>query len=82
MEESLAPHDSPQLDARKISSTKVLERLNREIRRCTGVVEIFSRADAYTRLVTTYLMEYAEDWSASRVYLIEQSAQAMIQPVA
>lgn len=82
MKESLAPHDSPQLDARKISSTNVLERLNWKIRRCTGVVEIFPLTDAYTRLVTTYLMEYAEDWSASRVYLIEQSAQAMLQPVA
>ena len=61
------------LDARKISSTNVLERLNREICRCIGVVGIFPSADAYTRLlVTTYLMEYAEDRPASRVYLGEQ----------
>ena len=72
----------PQLDARKISSTNVLERLNREIRRRTCVVGIFPSADAYTRLVTTYLMEYAEDWSASRAYLSEQSVQAMLRPAA
>ena len=57
-------------------------RLNREIRRRTGVVGIFPSADAYTRLVTTYLMEYAEDWSASRAYLSEQSVQAILRPAA
>ena len=59
----------------RFPSTNVLERLNREIRRRTGAVGIFPSADAYTRLVTTYLMEYAEDWSASRAYLSEQSVQ-------
>lgn len=39
----------------------------------TDVVKIFPSADAYTRLATIYLMEYAEDWSASRSYLDEQS---------
>ncbi len=82
LEDSLAFYAFPQLDARKISSTNVLERLNREIRRRTGVVGIFPSADAYTRLMTTYLMEYAEDWSASRAYLSEQSVQTMLQPAA
>ena len=79
LEDSLSFYE---LDARKISSTNVLERLNREIRRRTGVVGIFPSADAYTRLVTTYLMEYAEDWSASRAYLSEQPVQAMLRPAA
>ena len=82
LEDSLAFYAFPQLDARKISSTNVLERLNREIRRRTGVVGIFPSADAYTRLVTTYLMEYAEDWSSSRAYLSEQSVQALLRPAA
>ena len=71
----------PQLDARRIYSTNVLKRLNRENRRRTSVVGIFSSADAYTRLVTTFLMEYAKDWPASRAYLREKSVQAMLQPV-
>ena len=82
LEDSLSFYTFPQLDARKISSTNVLERLNREIRRRSSVVGIFPSADAYTRLVTTYLMEYAEDWSASRAYLSEQSVQAILQPAA
>lgn len=79
LEDSLAFYDFPQLDARKISSTNMLERLNREIRRRTSVVGIFPNPDAYTRLVTTYLMEYTEDWSASRAYLSEQSMLALLQ---
>lgn len=82
LEDSLAFYAFPQLDARRFSSTNVLKRLNRELRRRTGAVGIFSSADAYTRLVTTYLMEYAEDWSASRAYLNEQSVQAVLEPAA
>ena len=82
LEDSLAFYAFPQLDARKISSTNVLERLNREIRRRTNVVGIFPNPDAYTRLVITYLMEYAEDWASSRAYLNEQAVQALLSPAA
>ena len=82
LEDSLSFYAFPQLDARKISSTNVLERLNREIYSRTGVVGIFPSAETYTRLVTTYLMEYAEDWSVSRAYLNEQSVQAILPPAA
>jgi hypothetical protein len=71
--DALAFYAFPQLDARKISSSNMLERLNEEIRRRTSVVGIFSNEDAYIRLVTIYLMEYAEDWSVSRAYLRENS---------
>ena len=60
----------------------MLERLNREIRRRTSVVGIFPNEDAYIRLVTTYLMEYAEDWSVSRAYLSENSIQLLLQAAA
>lgn len=82
LEGSLDFYAFPQLDARKISSTNLLERLNREIRRRTNVVGIFPNPDAYTRLVTTYLMEYAEDWASSRAYLSETSVQALLSTAA
>jgi putative transposase len=69
LEDSLSFYDSPMLDARKISSTNGLERLNREIRRRSAVVGVFPSEESYIRLVVTYLMEYAEDWSTSRCYL-------------
>jgi len=56
-------------DHRKISSTNILERLNREIRRRSRVVGIFPGLDAYVRLVTSYLIEYCEDWSTGKCYV-------------
>ena len=82
LEDSLAFYAFPQLDSRKISSSNMLERLNREIRRRTSAVGIFPNEDAYVRLVTSYLMEYAEDWSVSRAYLNENSIQVLLQAVA
>lgn len=55
-------------DHRKISSTNILERLNLEIRRRSRVVGIFPGMDAYVRLVTSYLIEYSEDWSTGKCY--------------
>ena len=66
----------PMLDARKISSSNMIERLNREIRRRTSVIGIFPNESSYVRLVTAYLMEYAEDWSVSRAYLSQESIAA------
>ena len=37
---------------------------------------------SYVRLVTTYLMEYAEDWSVSRAYLGQESIAATLTTVA
>jgi putative transposase len=58
LEDSLQFYNFNRLDDRKISSTNMLERLNREIRRRTSVVGIFPSMDSYIRLVTTYLIEY------------------------
>ncbi len=59
----------PCFDHRKISSTNILERLNREIRRRSRVVGIFPSMDSYLRLITSYLIEYGEDWSTGKCYI-------------
>lgn len=69
LEDSLQYLSYKKIDSRKISSTNVLERLNREIRRRTNVVGVFPSMDSYIRLVTTYLIEYSEDWSTSKAYV-------------
>ena len=58
-----------ELDSRKISSTNTLERLNREIRRRSFVVGIFPSTDSYIKLITSYLLEYSEDWQTERCYI-------------
>jgi len=82
LEDSLSFYAFPKLDARKIASTNMLERLNEEIRRRTRVVGIFPNPDSYLRLVTTLLMEYAEDWSVSRAYLSEESIRTLLPQAA
>ena len=47
----------------------VLERLNREIRRRSSVVGIFPSTDSYIRLITSYLLEYSDDWQTERCYM-------------
>lgn len=75
LEDSLQFFGFKEIDHRKISSTNMLERLNREIRRRTNVVGIFPSMESYIRLVSTYLIEYSEDWSASRCYIDKKVIQ-------
>ena len=82
LEDSLSFYAFSKLDSRKIASTNMLERLNEEIRRRTRVVGIFPNPDSYLRLVTTFLMEYAEDWSVSRAYLSEDSIRTLLPQAA
>ncbi|MGI6695798.1 MAG: IS256 family transposase [Christensenellales bacterium] len=77
LEDALTFLAFPKLDARKVSSNNMLERLNKEIRRRTRVVGIFPNPDSYLRLVTVYLMEYSEDWSVTRGYLSEDSLKSL-----
>ena len=78
VEDSLAFYAFPMLDGRKISSSNMIERLNREIRRRTSVIGIFPNESSYVRLVTAYLMEYAEDWSVFRAYISHESIAATV----
>ena len=82
LEDSLVFYAFPMLDARKFSFPNMIERLNREIRRCTSVVGIFPNESSYVRLVTAYLMEYAEDWSVSRAYISHASIAATLTTIA
>ncbi|MCF7804516.1 MAG: transposase [Candidatus Marinimicrobia bacterium] len=81
LEDSLQSYGFAHLDARKTSSTNVLERLNREIRRRSRVAAPFPSMASYLRLITCYLIEYTEDWSTGRSYIsatsIEEQAEAL-----
>ena len=79
IEDSLQFFNFKEIDHRKISSTNILERLNREIRRRTKVVGIFPSMDSYIRLVTSYMIEYSEDWSSGRSYINPEIVNAIQQ---
>ncbi len=72
LEDSLQFYEFEEVDKRKISSTNVLERVHREIRRRSRVVGIFPNRESYVRLITCYLMEYSEDWITERNYMKEE----------
>ena len=68
-EDSIQFYEFDKIDSRKISSTNTLERLNEEIRRRTKVVGVFPNEKSYIRLVTSYLLEYAEDHLTGTSYI-------------
>ncbi|MFI6467917.1 IS256 family transposase [Streptomyces sp. NPDC050538] len=66
--------DFPERHWNKIRSTNPLERVNREIKRRTDVVQVFPNDDALLRLVTAVLLEMHKEWIAfPRRYLPEGS---------
>ncbi len=79
LEDSLQFYRFPQIDKRRISSTNVLERINKEIRRRSKVVSVFPSSKSYLRLITTYLMEYTEDWECERSYIQPTKLQEVME---
>ena len=73
MEENLAQGltvmSFPVEHQRRLRTTNLCERVNREIKRRTRVVSIFPNARSLERLVTAVLMEMSEDWQSSARYL-------------
>lgn len=71
----------PERHWKKIQSTNPLERINREIKRRTDVVQVFPNDDALLRLVTAVLFELHDEWVAfPRRYLPEGSMDSIYAP--
>jgi len=61
----------PEAHHRKIHSTNLIERLNREIKRRARAVSLFPNDQAILRLVTMLLIEQDDEWSSGYRYLPE-----------
>ena len=59
----------PKPHRKRIRTTNLLERLNREIKRRADVVQIFPNQKACERLVGALCMEWSEEWITGRRYL-------------
>lgn len=54
---------------RRLRTTNVLERINKEIKRRTRVATLFPNEAALLRLVSAVLMEISEEWETGKIYL-------------
>ena len=66
---ALACFHFPQQHQRRIRTTNLLERLNREIKRRADVVQIFPNQKACERLIGALCMEWSDEWITGRRYL-------------
>lgn len=70
----------PKAHWKRLASSNPLERLNREIRRRTKVVQIFPDEDSLVRLAGAILMETNDEWAVGRRYFSEKSMQLLFEP--
>ena len=79
-EDVLAFMAFPKAHWTRIYSTNVLERLNKEVKRRTKVVEIFPDIPAVIRLVGALLAEADDEWQIRRRYFSKDSMRQLFQP--
>lgn len=71
--EGLTVFDLPEAHRRRLRTTNVLERVNREIRRRTAVATLFPNEASLLRLVTALVAEISDEWEIGRIYLSMES---------
>ena len=67
--EGLTIFSFPQEHWKKLRTSNLAERVNKEIKRRTKIVGIFPNCDSCLRLVTALLVEIDEEWALGRAYL-------------
>jgi putative transposase len=80
-EDLLAFTGFPTAHWKKIWSTNPLERLNKEVKRRTDVVGVFTNPEALLRLAGAVLVEAHDEWQATdRRYLGEATMALLVSP--
>src|SRR5262249_40231972 len=67
--ESLTVLRLPPTHRKRLRTTNLLERLNRELKRRTRVATLFPNTDSLLRLVTAVLVEISEEWETGKRYV-------------
>jgi transposase-like protein len=65
----------PESQRKKLRSTNMVERLNKEIKRRTQVATLFPNEASLLRLVSSILVETSEEWETGRAYLTAEESQ-------
>ncbi len=69
LRESFAVFALPKGHRKRMRTSNMLERMNKEIRRRTGVVGIFPNEASVLRLVTAVVAEISDEWEIGKIYL-------------
>ncbi len=72
--EGLAVFALPASHRRRLRTTNLLERLNKEIKRRTRVATLFPNEASLLRLTSAVLVETSEDWETGKTYLKTETA--------
>ncbi len=67
--ESLTVFRLPVSHRKRLRTTNMLERLNRELKRRTRVATLFPNEPSLLRLVTAVLIEVSEEWETGKRYV-------------
>jgi len=67
--ESFTVFAFPEKHWRRLRTSNVLERLNREIKRRTKAVGVFPNEASCERLISAVLLEISDEWQTAKVYL-------------
>jgi len=67
--EGLTVFSLPENQRKKLRSTNMVERLNKEIKRRTRVATLFPNEASLLRLVSSILVEISEEWETGKRYL-------------
>ncbi len=64
----------PAAHRRRLRTSNLLERLNKEIKRRTRVAALFPNEAALLRLVSAVLIEISEEWETEKIYLTTENS--------
>ena len=77
--DGLAVFALPAAHRRRLRTSNLLERLNKEIKRRTRVATLFPNEAALLRLVSAVLMEISEEWETEKLYLRMENNGLLMQ---
>jgi putative transposase len=77
--EGLTVFELPESHRRRLRTSNLLERLNKEIKRRTRVATLFPNEAALLRLVSAVLMEISEEWETEKIYLRMENSGLITQ---
>ena len=71
--EGLTVFKLPEPFRRRLRTSNMCERINREIKRRTRVAGLFPNESSVLRLLTAILMETSDEWETGRAYFSDPS---------